>query len=96
MEISPIAGIVSLPVIKAPPPDITLVVVSDVENTARIGDETYTPSDGESAGDDAEDEFDESASEDQPETEDQPEAEVQPSRKAIPLEERAVQVSFFA
>jgi hypothetical protein len=96
MEISPITGIVSLPVIKAPPPDITLVVVSDVENTARIGDETYSPSGGESAGDGAEDEFDESASEDQPEPEDQPEGEVQPRRKANPLEEGAIQVSFFA
>jgi hypothetical protein len=96
MEISPIAGIVSLPVIKAPPPDLTLVVVSDVENTARIGDETYSPSGGPSEGDGAEDEFDESATEDQTEPEDQAQTETEPKRKAVPLEEGAVQISFFA
>ena len=95
MEISPIAGIVSLPVVKAPPPDFVLVVVSDVENTARVGDETYSPSGGESAGDGAEDEFEGSA-EDQPEPEDQVEDEAQPKREEVLLEEGAVQVSFFA
>ncbi len=57
MEIGPIPGIRSVPVIKAPPPDSSLSAVFDIENFARIGDETYTPSDGKSASG-GEDQFD--------------------------------------
>jgi len=70
MEISPVIGIVSLPVIKAPPADISLPAVYDVENTAHIDDETYTPSGGKSGGGD--DEFDEQADEEEPESESTP------------------------
>jgi hypothetical protein len=57
MEISPIPGIRALPAVKAPPMDSALSAVFDIENFARIGDETYSPSDGKSAGG-GEDEFD--------------------------------------
>jgi hypothetical protein len=57
MEIGPVTGIRNVPVIKAPPADMGLSAVFDIENFARIGDETYTPSDGKSAGG-REDEFD--------------------------------------
>jgi hypothetical protein len=70
MEISPVIGIVSLPVIKAPPADIGLPAVYDIENTARISDETYTPSGGKSAG--GNDDFDEQADEEEPESEAKP------------------------
>lgn len=85
MEISPIAGIVSLPVVKAPPlEDVGLVVVSDVENTARSGDETYTPSGGESAGG-GEDEFEEA-----------PKEEESGPQAANPEESSPREISFFA
>ena len=58
MEISPIAGIRNLPVARTPPVDTELAGVFDIENFARIGDETYTPGGSKSAGG-SEDEFDE-------------------------------------
>ncbi len=60
MEISPISGIRNLPVAKAPPADAGLSAVFDIENFARIGDETYSPGGGKSAGG-REDEFDDPA-----------------------------------
>jgi hypothetical protein len=45
MEIGPIAGIRAMPVVKAPPADPELTAVFDIGNSARIGDETWTPSD---------------------------------------------------
>ena len=67
MEIAPISGIRNLPLTKAPPANTELTAVFDIENFARIGNETYTPSGGKSAGG-REDEFDdpEEESEDQP------------------------------
>jgi hypothetical protein len=57
MEIGPVTGIRNVPVLKAPPADMGLSAVFDIDNFARIGDETYSPSDGKSAGG-REDEFD--------------------------------------
>jgi hypothetical protein len=50
MEISPIAGIRALPIMKALPADYGLSPVFDMESLAKIGDETYSPSGGKSAG----------------------------------------------
>lgn len=66
MEIGPVTGIRNVPVIKAPPADMGLSAVFDIENFARIGDETYTPNDGKSAGG-REDEFDDPLVEEEPE-----------------------------
>jgi hypothetical protein len=84
MEIAPIAGIRNLPVIKAPPADMGLSAVFDIENFARIGNETYTPSGAKSAGG-REDEFDDPADDEEPE------------RRVRVLEDGpARQISFFA
>jgi hypothetical protein len=85
MEIGPIPGIRTVPAIKAPPADLGLSAVFDIENFARIGDETYTPSGGKSAGG-SEDEFDDPA-------EDEEEPEPQAKLRA---EAPARQISFFA
>jgi hypothetical protein len=66
MEIGPVIGIRNVPVIKAPPADMGLSAVFDIENFARIGDETYTPNGGKSAGG-REDEFDDPLDEEEPE-----------------------------
>jgi len=58
MEISPIAGIRAMPVVKSPPIDPELTAVFDIDNSARIGDETWTPSErksGRGAEDDGSD-----------------------------------------
>jgi hypothetical protein len=65
MEIGPITGIRSMPVVKEPPAGLGLSGVFDIENFARTGDETYTPSGGKSAGG-REDEFDDPLDEDEP------------------------------
>jgi len=57
MEISPIPGIRTMPSFKAQRMDSELSAVIDIDNCAKIGDETYTPSGGKSAGG-GEDEFD--------------------------------------
>jgi hypothetical protein len=63
MEISPIAGIRAMPVVKSPPVDPKLSAVFDIDNSARIGDETWTPSDSKSGrgseDDGSDDEFEE-------------------------------------
>jgi len=63
MEISPVAGIRAMPVVKEPPIDPKLTAVFDIDSSARIGDETWTPSDGKpgrgSEDDESEDEFEE-------------------------------------
>jgi len=66
MEIGPVTGIRAVPMIKAPPADPGLSGVFDIENFARAGDETYTPSAGKSAGG-REDEFDDPVEEDEAE-----------------------------
>jgi hypothetical protein len=89
MEISPITGIRAMPVMKSPPVDPELTALFDIENTARTGDETYSPSAAKSArgaeDDGSEDEFDDLADEDEVESTRQP-AGKNPSR----------QISFFA
>jgi hypothetical protein len=61
MEISPIAGIRAMPVVKSPPAEPELTAVFDIDNSARIGDETWTPSDSKqgrgSEDDGSDDEF---------------------------------------
>jgi len=49
MEIGPISGIRALPMVKARPVETDLAALSDVDEVTRIGDETYTPSDGNQA-----------------------------------------------
>ena len=87
MEISPIPGIRNLPAAKAPPAAMGLSAVFDIENFARIGDETYTPHGAKSAGG-HEDEFD-----DDPDDENN-EGVGQPKLRA--LEDRSRQINFFA
>jgi hypothetical protein len=84
MEIGPVTSIRALPVVRPLPADPELSGVFDIENFARIGDETYSPSGGKSAGG-GEDEFDDPAVED--------EDEFQP-RVADPAPPH--QISFFA
>lgn len=69
MEISPISGIRALPVLKARPAESELTALPDIEELARIGDETYTPSDGNqaSAAEDDEEELAEAPELDEPE-----------------------------
>ena len=93
MEISPIAGIRAMPVVKAPSADPELTAVFDIDNSARIGDETWTPSDkksgrgGEDDGTDEElDEFEDSA-----DLEAEPHTEVSAADQS-----QARQISFFA
>jgi hypothetical protein len=49
MGISPISGIHGLPVLKPRSPDADRSALSDIEQVTPIGDETYTPSEGNSA-----------------------------------------------
>jgi hypothetical protein len=42
MEISPIAGIRAMPVVKIPPLDSELTAVFDIESPTRMGDDGYT------------------------------------------------------
>jgi len=57
MEISPIPGIRSQPVMKTPPADANISRVFDVENSARPDDDTYSGSNKKGAsGQDDEDE----------------------------------------
>jgi hypothetical protein len=49
MEIGPVPGIRALPVMKSPPPGPELPPLFDIDNTPRIGDETYSPGNGKPA-----------------------------------------------
>jgi hypothetical protein len=93
MEISPIAGIRALPVVKTPPVAPELPAVFDIDNSARTGDETYSPSNGKSAGSSEdqppEDEFDSTEEDSQPEPEPEPEI---PSAQ----NNQSRQINFFA
>ncbi|MGD0891935.1 MAG: hypothetical protein ABR923_10405 [Terracidiphilus sp.] len=98
MEISPIAGIRALPVAKTPPIDPQLTAVFDIDNSARIGDETWTPSDRESSRGSEDDGSDDPLVDDElGDVEDLPGAEAEPrasmSRAEMPLTR---QISFFA
>ncbi len=72
MDIGPIRPIRSLPVTKAPPANPELSAVFDIENFARVGDETYTPGGGHSAA--ADDEFDGTMDENDPREDDRDDA----------------------
>jgi hypothetical protein len=50
MEISPIPGIRSLPVMKTPPAEADLSRVFDVENSSRPDDDSYSGSNKKGAG----------------------------------------------
>ena len=71
MEISPITGIRTMPVVKTPPVNSELTAVFDIETPARMGDDGYTSSEEKhaSADDDeqAEDGFAEAADSAEPE-----------------------------
>jgi hypothetical protein len=90
MEISPIAGIRAMPVMKVPPKDPELTAVFDIDNSAEIGDETWTPSDSRS-GRGSEDD----GSDDEFEDFDDP-AEVEGIAVSRADGEEGRQVSFFA
>ncbi|MGA9671601.1 MAG: hypothetical protein WBQ94_20490 [Terracidiphilus sp.] len=49
MEIGPIVGIRTIPVVPTPPIEPDLAPVYDIENPARMGDDGYTPSGQEQA-----------------------------------------------
>ena len=71
---------------KTAPANTGLTAVFDIENFARIGNETYSPSGGKSAGG-REDEFDDPEEEDDDQAEEQAKAQQQGP---------AGQISFFA
>ena len=50
MEISPIPGIRALPSVKAPPTDLRLSAVFDIENSSGPGDDTYSGSGRKASG----------------------------------------------
>ncbi|MBM3511776.1 MAG: hypothetical protein FJX61_16815 [Alphaproteobacteria bacterium] len=50
MEISPVAGIRVMPVVKTPPADSELSAFFDIEATARSGDDTYSRGAKKAAG----------------------------------------------
>jgi hypothetical protein len=98
MEISPVAGIRAMPVVKVPPLDPKLTAVFDIDNSARIGDETWTPSDRES-GRGAEDDSsaDEWSDDEFEELDDLGEREAEAKATVAAAEKpEARQVSFFA
>jgi hypothetical protein len=50
MEISPIAGIRAMPVVKVPPADSGLSKVFDIENSSKPGDDSYSGNGKKAAG----------------------------------------------
>ncbi len=50
MEISPIAGIRAMPVVKVRPVDSDLSAIVDIENSSNAGDDTYSGSGKKAAG----------------------------------------------
>jgi len=50
MEISPIAGIRAMPVMKVPPANSGLSKVFDIENSSKPGDDSYSGSGKKAAG----------------------------------------------
>jgi hypothetical protein len=71
MEISPVTGIRTMPVVKTPPVNSELTAVFDIETPARMGDDGYTSSEEKHASADDEeqagDEFAEAIASDEPE-----------------------------
>ncbi|MGA2216844.1 MAG: hypothetical protein ABSG51_02075 [Terracidiphilus sp.] len=89
MEISPIAGVRAMPVMRTPPSDTDLPAVFDIENSAKTDDETYTPSDGRQ-GSAAEDEEPEEELSAEPDLE-------EPESQGRPMQAKTGrQISFFA
>jgi hypothetical protein len=64
MEISPVPGIRAVPAVPSKAAALGLPAVFETEFLARVGDETYSPSNGKPAGGD-EDAFDEPEEEDE-------------------------------
>jgi len=90
MEISPISGVRAFPA-KVPAADAKHWAVFEIEDSARTGDETYSPGGGKSQED--EDQYEETA----PEAEIEPESEVEPDFKMLAADNGiARKVSFFA
>jgi hypothetical protein len=58
MEISPIAGIRAMPVMKVPKADPELSAVFDIENSSKPGDDSYTGSGKKAAGGEDDDDAD--------------------------------------
>jgi hypothetical protein len=90
MEISPISGIRALPPVKAKALELGPAEVVDIENYARIGDETYSPGGGKSASGAEEDAPDEELEQ----TEEEHQESVYTTRAVTPAP--GPKVSFFA
>ena len=84
MEISPIPGIRSMPVVKTPPADSDVSRVFDIVNPAKPADDTYTGSGKQSSGgqDDENENLEESREVESP--------------ASTPDDEPSAQVNFFA
>lgn len=59
MEIGPIPGIRTVPVVKSPPSDPQLPAVFDVEHSSAPDDDTYSESQSAAGGEDDQDEMNE-------------------------------------
>jgi hypothetical protein len=91
VEIGPITGVRAFPA-KVPAADAKHWAVFEIEDSARTGDETYSPGGGKSAEED-EDQYEETVAE----AEAEPEDEVQPEVKMLAAESGiSRKVSFFA
>jgi hypothetical protein len=84
MEISPIPGIRSMPVVKAPPVYSDLSRVFDIENSSKPGDDTYSGSGKKSSGgqDDENENLEESREVESP--------------APVPDDEPSAQINYFA
>ena len=90
MEIGPISGVRGFPA-KIPAADAKHWAVFEIEDSARTGDETYSPGGGKQQED--EDQYEETV----PEPESEPESEIQPEFKMLAAENGiSPKVSFFA
>ena len=90
MGITPIVNLTELPVVRSAQSDLEPQPMQRVENSARTGDETYSPSNGQSASgsedDGPQDEFESVAGEDEEEP-----TTIQPDG-----DDPGLQISFFA
>jgi hypothetical protein len=99
MGITPITSLLPLPVARAIQADLDPLPMARVENSARTGDETYSPSNGKSAGGSEENSSEDGGSDDAAfevelaglESEDGAEASAQPDDSTEPHP-----ISFFA
>ncbi len=81
MEIGPIAGIRAIPVRTAPPAEAELTVLPDIENSARVEDDTWSPT-ADGSDDDGEKHC--PAGETAPESEAESDSEAEPEAEAGP------------